>query len=213
MEYLTLLVSGILVGVAVAAPIGPVNLICIRRTLKYGAVNGFASGSGAAIGDGVFATIAAFGVTAAITFVKTHSFWLQMLGGLFLIALGIRTWFAQPHLDDSLPENALGDLLPVIGTTFFLTITNPATMLGFMAIFGGIAGFTVGSEDYGRALLLVASVVAGSAIWWALLTGFVGRFRNRMSDKMLEIINHVSAGLIILFGLGVSGRVLWERFL
>lgn len=212
MEYLTLLVSGVMVGVAVAAPIGPVNLICIRRTLRYGPLNGFVSGSGAAIGDGLFATIAAFGVTAAIAFVTNYSLWLQLVGGLFLIGLGLKTWFSHPHLDDALPEKALGDLLPVIGTTFALTITNPATMIGFMAIFGGIAGFAVGAEDYGRALLLVASVVAGSALWWAVLTFFVSYFRRRMSDRMLEIINHASAVLIILFGIAVLCRIMWERF-
>ncbi|MGK2740721.1 LysE family translocator [Tepidicaulis sp. LMO-SS28] len=211
MEYLTLVVSGLMVGVAVAAPIGPVNLICIRRTLRFGAVNGFVSGAGAAIGDGLFATIAAFGVTAAIAFIKNYAFALQLVGGLFLIGLGIKTWLAHPHLDDAIPEKALGELLPVIGSTFVLTITNPATMLGFMAIFGGIAGFAVGTEDYGRASLLVASVVAGSALWWGALTFFVSRFRTRMSDRMLEIINHVSAALIILFGAAVLCRIVWER--
>lgn len=207
-DYLILIGTGIAIGIAVAAPIGPVNLICIRRSLKFGMANGFASGAGAAVGDGVFAAIAAFGVTAAIEFVQVWSFWFQIVGGLFLIGLGARTWFAETHLDDQLPEGSLGALLPVISVTFVLTITNPATMLGFIAIFSGVAGFTIGTEDYGRATLLVASVVAGSALWWAMITGGVAAFRSRMSDGALTAMNHVSAVLIVLFGIVVLGRVL-----
>ena len=208
MDDLLLILSGIAVGIVVAAPIGPVNLICIRRALKFGMANGVASGAGAAVGDGVFAAIAAFGVTAAIAFVHDYSVWLQLVGGLFLLGLGARTWFDQPHLNDQLPEGSLGELLPVMSVTFFLTITNPATMLGFIAIFGGIADFAIGSEDYWRASLLVVSVVAGSAIWWVIITGFVSLFRGRMTDRSLELLNHVSAVIIVLFGGAVLTRLM-----
>lgn len=197
-----------MIGVAVAAPIGPVNLICIRRTLKYGMLNGFASGAGAAVGDGMFAIAAAFGVTAVISFVTAYSGWLQLVGGVFLLGLGVRTWFDHPHLDDKLPEGSLGDLLPVISVTFFLTITNPATMLGFVAIFGGVADFTIGTEDYMRASILVASVIGGSVLWWAAITGFVSLFRDRMTDTGLVILNKASAAIIVLFGAGILGRLL-----
>lgn len=208
MDILVLILSGLLIGVAVAAPIGPVNLICIRRTLKYGMLNGFASGAGAAVGDGVFAIVAAFGVTAVISFVAAYSGWLQLVGGVFLLGLGVRTWFDHPHLDDKLPDGSLGDLLPVISVTFFLTITNPATMLGFIAIFGGVADFTIGTEDYMRASILVASVIGGSVLWWAAITGFVSLFRDRMSDTGLALLNKVSAVIIVLFGAGILGRLL-----
>jgi threonine/homoserine/homoserine lactone efflux protein len=207
MDILVLILSGLLIGVAVAAPIGPVNLICIRRTLKYGMLNGFMSGAGAAVGDGVFAIVAAFGVTAVISFVAAYSGWLQLVGGVFLLGLGVRTWFDHPHLDDKLPDGSLGDLLPVISVTFFLTITNPATMLGFIAIFGGVADFTIGTEDYMRASILVASVIGGSVLWWAAITGFVSLFRDRMTDTGLALLNKVSAVIIVLFGAGILGRL------
>ncbi len=208
MDILVLILSGLLIGVAVAAPIGPVNLICIRRTLKYGMLNGFVSGAGAAVGDGVFAIVAAFSVTAVISFVAAYSGWLQLVGGVFLLGLGVRTWFDHPHLDDKLPDGSLGDLLPVISVTFFLTITNPATMLGFIAIFGGVADFTIGTEDYMRASILVASVIGGSVLWWAAITGFVSLFRDRMTDTGLALLNKVSAVIIVLFGAGILGRLL-----
>lgn len=212
MDIVILILSGLVIGVAVAAPIGPVNLICIRRTLKYGMLNGFMSGAGAAVGDGVFAIIAAFGVTAVITFVAAYSGWLQLVGGMFLLGLGVRTWFDHPHLDDKLPDGSLGDLLPVISVTFFLTITNPATMLGFIAIFGGVADFTIGTENYMRAGLLVASVIAGSVLWWAAITGFVSLFRDRMTDDGLEILNKISAVIIVLFGAAILGRLIWAQW-
>lgn len=209
MDIVILILSGLVIGVAVAAPIGPVNLICIRRTLKYGMLNGFVSGAGAAVGDGVFAIVAAFGVTAVITFVAAYSGWLQLVGGVFLLGLGVRTWFDHPHLNDKLPEGSLGDLLPVISVTFFLTITNPATMLGFIAIFGGVADFTIGTENYMRAALLVASVITGSVLWWAAITGFVSLFRDKMTDNGLEILNKISAVIIVVFGAAILGRLLW----
>jgi len=212
MDILILILSGLVIGVAVAAPIGPVNLICIRRTLKYGMLNGFVSGAGAAVGDGVFAIIAAFGVTAVITFVAAYSGWLQLVGGVFLLGLGVRTWFDHPHLDDKLPEGSLGDLLPVISVTFFLTITNPATMLGFIAIFGGVADFTIGTENYMRAGLLVASVIAGSVLWWAAITGFVSLFRDKMTDNGLATLNKISAVIIVVFGGAILVRLIWAQW-
>lgn len=211
MDFLSLIISGLVVGIAVAAPIGPVNLICIRRALRFGMANGIASGAGAAVGDGVFAIIAAFGVTAAIAFVQAWSLWLQLIGGIFLLGLAVRTWFDHPSLDAKLPEGSLGALLPVITSTFVLTITNPATMLGFVAIFGGIADFAIGEEDYLRATILVASVMAGSAVWWVIICSIAARFRERMTDKALVILNQVSAGIIFLFGTAVLVRLAVER--
>ncbi len=207
---LGLVASGAAIGVAVAAPIGPVNLIVIRRTLRFGTLTGFLSGMGAATGDGIFATISAFGLTAAIDFVIRYELVMQFIGGIFLLALGARTFVAHPHLENGPQENLSGALARVFVTTFVLTITNPATMLGFIAIFGGVAGLTAQDAGYGRAVTLVISVFIGSALWWAALSGFVSMFRQRMSDRILVIVNRVSGGLIVLFGLVVLGRVLYR---
>lgn len=205
--------GGVAIGIAVAAPIGPVNLIVIRRTLRFGSLTGFLSGIGAAAGDAVFATIAAFGLTAAIDFVIRYEMIMQLIGGLFLIALGTRTVLAHPHLEVAEQENLSGALARVFATTFALTVTNPATMLGFIAIFGGVAGLTTpDSSGYGHAATLVISVFAGSGLWWAGLSGFVSLFRQRMNDHLLEIVNRVSGGLIAIFGVAVLGRVLYRFF-
>ena len=207
-----LVASGLAIGIAVAAPIGPVNLIVIRRTLRFGTLVGFLSGTGAAVGDGVFATIAGFGLTAAIDFVVRHEMTLQLIGGLFLVALGLHTFRAHPHLEEAENENLSGALARVFATTFALTITNPATMLGFIAIFGGVSGLTAQGNGYGHAATLVGAVFLGSLLWWAGLSGFVSLFRQRMNDRLLELVNHISGGLIAMFGLVVLGRVAWRFF-
>ncbi|HUD49983.1 LysE family translocator [Parvibaculum sp.] len=207
-----LVASGAAIGVAVAAPIGPVNLIVIRRTLRFGNITGFISGLGAAVGDGVFASIAAFGLTAAMDVVLQFSEVLQFLGGIFLLVLGARTFLAHPHIHEAPPENTSGVLVKVFAGTFALTITNPATMLGFIAIFGGVAGLTHEGQSYGHAATLVGSVMLGSAFWWAGLSSFVSLFRGRMNDRLLEIVNRVSGGLIVAFGIVVLVRVVYLFF-
>jgi len=194
--------SGLAIGFVVAAPIGPVNLIVIRRTLRYGGLFGFLAGLGAALGDAIFAAIAAFGITAAIDWVMQYSTILQIAGGIFLIVLGVRTFFARPHLHEAPPDTAYG-LAGVIAMTFFLTMTNPATMLGFIAIFGGIAGFTMTQDSYASAGILVASVFLGSVIWWLVIASLASLFRHRMNDRILNIVNKGSGGMIALFGVAV----------
>ncbi len=204
--------SGVAIGIAVAAPIGPVNLIVIRRALRLGSIVGFLSGLGAATGDAVFASIVAFGLTAAIEFIVQFESILQLVGGVFLVAIGARTFRAHPHLDANAHENFSGALARVFATTFALTITNPATMLGFIAIFSGVAGLAGTNGNYLHAATLVGSVFTGSALWWAGLSGFVSMFRQRMTDRLLEIVNRVSGGLIVVFGIAVFGRVIYRFF-
>jgi threonine/homoserine/homoserine lactone efflux protein len=201
--------SGVAIGLAVAAPIGPVNLVVIRRTLRFGKLNGFISGTGAAAGDGVFAAMAAFGMTAAIDFILGYQLWLQVIGGLFLLFLGFRTLMTHPHLEEVTNDNVQTVAARLFVATFLLTITNPATMLGFVAIFGGVASLS-GAEHHslGYAAVLTGSVICGSLLWWLGLSQFVNLFRQRMSDRLLEIINRVSGCLIIGFGVIILMRVL-----
>ena len=204
-----LIASGMAIGLAVAAPIGPVNLVVIRRTLRFGKLNGLVSGSGAALGDGVFAAMAAFSMTAAIDFFLRYELWLQGVGGMFLLFLGFRTLMTHPHLEEAETENVSGVTARVFLATFALTITNPATMLGFIAIFGGIAGLSSAGQGIGHAAVLTGAVIAGSMLWWFGLSQFVSLFRQRMSDHLLEIINRVSGCLIVAFGVLVLARVLF----
>ena len=156
--------------------------------------------------------MAAFSLTAAIDFFLTFELWLQGIGGIFLLFLGFRTLMTHPHLDEEEGDNISGVAARVFLATFALTITNPATMLGFIAIFGGIAGLSSTGQGYGHAATLTVAVIAGSMLWWLGLSQFVSLFRQRMSDHLLEVINRVSGGLIIIFGVVILMRVMFKLF-
>jgi len=208
MDLLVILAAGIAIGVVVAAPIGAVNLICIRRTLQYGPINGFLSGLGAAVGDGIFASIAAFGLKSISALILAYAAWIKGVGGVFLIAAGIYTYFSDPSFREMGPRSRLisdwtDDLPHAMGSTLLLTLMNPATMIGFTAIFAGLGDFLTEKMTYVSASILVAAVAAGSALWWFALTLFVGQFHGQIDHQRLVTINRISGILIALFGLGV----------
>jgi threonine/homoserine/homoserine lactone efflux protein len=212
-ENVVLMAAGLMIGVVVAAPVGPVNLICIRRTLAFGRLNGFLSGTGAALGDGVFALVVAFGLTAVSGILEGWEAWILSIGGVLLIGMGVHTYFANPRplagaADSRLPTREQGGgLLSAFASTFLLTITNPATMAGFVALFSGL-GLGGETMSYGRAALLVSAVIAGSALWWLAVTAFTGRFKGKLSLRTLQLINRVAGVAIGSFGIFVLGRVL-----
>ena len=207
MDYLLLIISGIVIGLIVAVPIGPVNLICIRRTLAFGPVNGFVSGLGAAVGDTVFAIVTGFGLTAAAQLIKGYASLLELVGGGMLIYFGIHTFFAkvEARLPDSLAsrEKGASTLFRAMASTFALTITNPATLLGFAALFAGLGGLAGGHPSILNASFVVIGVAAGSTLWWAVLTTIVGLFHASINDHVMAIINKASGISVAGFGIAV----------
>jgi threonine/homoserine/homoserine lactone efflux protein len=197
---------GVLIGISVAAPIGPVNLICLQRTLKFGLVVGLISGLGAALGDALFGFIAAFGVTAVADFIMKYQTVLQTVGGFFLIWLAVHIWREHPHLDDkSRNGQGVGQVLKSFVTTFLLTITNPMTILGFVAIFASV-GLSRVAQNFTAASLLVAGVFSGSVLWWLVVTNGARFLKGRMNDSHLLVINRASALLVALFGVLALAR-------
>jgi threonine/homoserine/homoserine lactone efflux protein len=194
---------GGLIGLAVAAPIGPVNIICLQRTLKSGVVVGLLSGLGAAIGDSLFGFVAAFGVTVVSDFLMAHLRPFQTAGGLLLLFIAVRTWREHPHLE--VKGSAATQILKSFISVFFLTITNPVTILGFVAFFASVGLGRVG-RDMHQASLLVAGIFAGSALWWVILTNSVRFLKGRLNDNHLLVINRASALLMAGFGLLALGR-------
>src|ERR1700722_18346989 len=176
MNYLILIISGVFIGLIVAVPIGPVNLICIRRTINFGPLNGFVAGLGAALGDGIFAMVIGFGLTAVRQWIEHHSTLIQRSGCLLLIIFGAYTYVADPlhgraveRKDVQEPNRA--SLARTFASTFALTITNPATLFGFTVLFAGVGGIAA-TASIGRfdAAFIVAGVVGGSTLWWFTLT-------------------------------------------
>ena len=202
---------GIVIGLIVAAPIGPVNLICIRRTLQFGFLNGFVSGLGAALGDGLFAVVTGFGLTAISQWIEGLSTALQLAGGTLLVCFGLYTYFSKPpsrldcKTEDS--DKRARTLVRAIASTFALTITNPATLLGFTAMFTGLGGLAGDDPSFFSAAFVVGGVILGSTLWWLILCTVVGLLHARIDDRIMRIINHGSGLIVAAFGLAVLGHV------
>ncbi len=197
---LALFIRGLIVGLAIAAPVGPIGVLCVRRTLAEGRTVGFVSGLGAASADAVYGGIAGFGLTFITSALVAQHFWISLLGSLFLGYLGISTLLAKPA-EHAASAQGHG-LLAAYVTTFALTITNPLTILSFVAIFAGLGlGIGPGATNYAAAALLVLGVFCGSALWWLILSGGVSLARGWFTPHAMLWINRV-AGLVILgFGL------------
>ncbi len=192
------LLQGLLLGISIAAPVGPVALLCIRRTLERGFVSGLFSGLGAAMADVIYGGIAAAGLTLVANFLVGQQFWLRLLGGGFLICLGISTYCSYSTEAAQVREN--GRLAQDFFSTLALTASNPMTIFAFIAIFGGF-GVQTGSAYRVHAFLLVLGVFLGSALWWLGISALVNLLRQRMTPKLIIAINHTAALAIIIFGL------------
>lgn len=195
---LDLFFKGIILGFSIAAPVGPIGLLCIKRTLQFGRLSGLFSGLGAAAADTVYGMIAAFGLTLISDALLAGQAWLRLIGGLFLIYLGVTTFFspAAQTSNSVSHQSLLGDFM----STFFLTITNPLTILSYLAVFAGL-GLSDSIRNYAGASLLVAGVFIGSALWWLILSEGVTLFRKKISQELMRWINRFAGMLIAAFGL------------
>ncbi len=192
------LLRGIILGFSIAAPVGPIGVLCIRRTLANGFVAGLASGLGAASADAIYGAIAALGLTVVTSLLVSHQDWLRVVGGAFLCYLGVRTFLARPAGQMLSAQNV--GLVSAYASTFLLTLTNPMTILSFVAIFAGL-GIASAGGDYASAGLLVLGVFTGSATWWLLLSAGTSSFRSRLSQGALKWVNRASGTVIAGFGL------------
>ncbi len=202
-----LLAKGLIIGISIAAPVGPIGILCIRRTLAQGRLYGLVSGLGAASADALYGLIAGFGLNMVTAFLTGNRLWIQLIGGLFLCYMGIRT--ALSKAADAPPQSNGKHLLGAYASVFVLTLANPVTILAFMGIFAAM-GLT--QHHAGSALTLILGVFAGSAMWWMLLCMGVGFFRNKLNTKGLQIINIASGAIIGVFGIVTLSGVL-DRWL
>jgi len=201
---------GVIIGILVSAPVGPVNVLCIQRAIERGFWGGIAAGLGAMLGDGLIALCAALGVGAISGAVQYHRMTIQVLGGLVLVAFGLQLSLAAPRFMPLATEEGhretLRDFVWDIPQTFLLTITNPGAVLGLFAIFGGVSTF-VEVEGYVDALTIVAAVMGGSFLWWFSLSNLIGRFRHLLNERRLRLINQVTGLLLLGFGVLLVGEV------
>jgi threonine/homoserine/homoserine lactone efflux protein len=195
MEDLKLLVKGVIAGLAIAAPVGPVNVLCISRTIARNRAAGLISGLGAAAADTFYGAIAGFSISFVIAFLLRELFWIRLFGGALLIALGIRYYFKKPKpMEERRDQPAHSDWV----TAFLLTLTNPTTVLSFLAVLAVLGMSKERSLEH--TLMLVGGIFTGSMLWWTILALVAGHFRDRFNDRSLVWMNRIAGLAIGAFG-------------
>lgn len=196
-EYI---LKGFFIGFAIAIPVGPIGLLCIRRTLANGRFSGIMSGLGAATADGIYGTVAAFGITFVSDFIVAYQMPLRFIGGLFLCYLAYKAFFSPVVMTVAVKRehNPVSDYF----TTMLLTLTNPVTIFAFAAVFAAV-GVGVAASSYVHASAVVLGVMAGSATWWTTLSSLVSIFASKCTAHNIRLINRVSGVGMGLFGIAV----------
>src|SRR5512135_1241065 len=204
MTEFPLVLKGLMIGFSIAAPVGPIGVLCIRRTLAEGRAYGLISGLGAATADGFYGTLAALGLTLVSAFLIDQANWLRLIGGAYLCYLGVKTFRSRPA--ERAAEARGRGLLGAYTSTLFLTLTNPLTIFAFAAIFAGVGAEAAAGNTSG-ALNVVLGVFLGSAAWWLILVTLTSLFRARLTTTGRVWVNRVSGlvvlgfGVVILYGL------------
>ncbi|HEX6957394.1 MAG TPA: LysE family translocator [Ferrovibrio sp.] len=208
-DSLLMLGKGGLAGFIIAAPVGPVGVLCVQRTLHRGRLSGLTAGLGAACADAFYGAIAAFGLSLVSRWLEQHELLFRGAGGLFLCFMAWRMLRAALH---PMPQKLLAEprngLLSGFVSTFVLTATNPITIVAFLGVF---AFFGVGAFGLTNAMAawLVLGVFAGSSIWWLSLAGLAGAYRHRLGNDSMRWINGLSGLLMLAFGIYGVGSVLF----
>jgi threonine/homoserine/homoserine lactone efflux protein len=192
----TFLVRGLVIGFTVAAAVGPISLLTIRRTIAHGRIYGLESGLGVASADASYGAVAAFGLTAVTAVLVGARSVLALVGGVFLVWLAVRTIHARPATSAAEPDERPG-LAAGFLSIYGLTMTNPMTILSFAGIFAGLGLAGHGAVE---AALLTIGVFLGSSLWWVGLTAAVGLLRSRLTPSVLAWINRISGVVLLVFG-------------
>lgn len=186
-----LFAQSMLIGLSIAAPVGQIGVLAIQRTLDRGRAAGLATGLGAALADAVYGAIGAFGVTGLIRWLLGLKLWLGLFGGAYLLYLAWRI-ATKPPVQRLEGQAAPGTLLRFVSGTFLLTLSNPTTILSFMAVFGALAGHAPAASPWA----MVLGVLLGSALWWLILAAVVGALRDRFDARWQRVVNGCSAALL-----------------
>jgi threonine/homoserine/homoserine lactone efflux protein len=196
------LLEGIVVGFVGVMPIGPIGILCIRRSLALGRKQGIATGLGGATADIIYMTAALFGIKFIADFVALEQYYIRLCGGIAVIAIGIFTFRSQPA-SRLLATNKF-EHTRLFASTFLLALTNPMPLLGFAALLTAIGFKTIAGEN-ASAVLFVAGAFLGSLIWFSLLANIAHAVRNAITDRKLLIINKIAGSILIVLGLVAVG--------
>ena len=203
MPLLYTFMQGLLIGFSIAAPVGPIGILCIQRTIRYGKITGITSGLGAATADAFYGAAAAFGLAVVSGVLLSDHIWIQMFGGIALCYFGLRT-VRRPFVSYVSAVNK-NHLKWNYLSTLALTLTNPMTILLFVAVFASI-GFASSSDPVYTSAFIIAGVFSGSMLWWLALSTFISTIRTKLSNNVMEWIGRI-AGMAI-FGFGVTAAAM-----
>ena len=211
MQELELLLRGLIAGLIIAAPVGPVNVLCMHRTILNGWKAGVVSGLGSACADGIYGAIAGFSISFVIGFLQRELFWIRLFGGILLMGIGVWYFFKDPgSFDSDDGSSAASDFR----STFLLTLTNPTTVLSFLAV---LAALGMGRHrHWWLTVFLVAGIFLGSMLWWIVLSSIVNRLRGRVTAAGLRWMNRIAGLAIGAFGVASfllrSSRSIKEKY-
>ena len=194
---LTVLTKGLIIGFSIAAVVGPIGILCLRRSITQGFSLGLATGIGAALADAMYGAVAAFGLTIISDSLLHYQLALKIFGSSYLFYLGIKTFTTKPTPFTQTPIQKTG-LINTVISTFFLTITSPVTILAFITIF---TGFGLQKLDFFYAWILVLGVFLGSTVWWILLSSLGSFLGRKLELQTLVWVNRISGIIITLFGI------------
>jgi threonine/homoserine/homoserine lactone efflux protein len=195
-----LFLKGFIIGLLINAPVGPIGILCIRRSFTEGRVLGFVSGLGVATVDAMYGLVAAFGLTFISNFLIHQQLWIRLIGGCLLLGLGVKIFRARSVKEMAFPK--AGGLLSAYVSTFFVTLTNPVTFLSIAAIFAGL-GVPGMYGNYALIIALVLGLFIGSALWWLLVSYTIHLFRRKLTYLGLGWVNGISGVLILGFGVAI----------
>ncbi len=203
---------GLVMGLLLAMPFGPVNLLAMQRAVERGFFGGMAAGIGVMLGDGLIALCAALGVNAISGAIREYRTAIQIVGGAALILAGAKLYFTKAIIATDRQDRpvTLWDYIGEVPQMFFLTITNPAAVLGLIAIFGGVSSF-VEVDTYIDAFTMVAAIMGGSFIYWFVVSQFIAAIRHRFDVVRLEQINRIAGLILIGFGCVLIGEMVIKR--
>jgi threonine/homoserine/homoserine lactone efflux protein len=203
---------GMITGVLLALPLGPVNLLGLQRAVERGFFGGMAAGLGILLGDGLIALGAALGVNALTGTIREYRTAIQIIGGVALLGAGVKMYFTPFVLSADIPPEKASwrDYAGEIPQMFFLTITNPASVLGLIAIFGGVSSF-VEIETHIDAFVMVASIMGGTFLYWFFVSQWIGRVRHQLGEVRLGQINRIAGLVLVAFGAVLIGEILLRR--
>lgn len=195
---ITLLIKGILIGMLVSIPLGPIGILVIQRTVNKSRKAGFLSGMGAAISDTLYAIVAGFSLTFIIDFIRAHEVTFQAFGAFVVLALGIHIFLKNPVTDLRKNKVRGNSHFQDMISCFLVTISNPLTVFVFIAVFTS-SGVAVNLEKPYHALVVIPGIFIGATLWWFSLSGIVGLFRHKINLRVLWWINKTAGALIVLF--------------